>query len=313
MARILVTNGWQYQPSWIEKFISNNQSVVVVENEKTKEQIQLDEVEILVCNNPFNAYNICDFPKLTNIITTSVGLDKFPLKEIYERNIKLYSPGSLYANSMAEWAITCLLVLEKNIIAFSENAKVSQWNKQFTVNSLFEKKALIIGLGNVGKQIARLLSIFQLESIDGVSNHCMTSEYFSNIFNYSIIDKKSINEYDYIFISCSLNSNTVGLINESFLNKMKDGSILINNSRGTVIDENDLVEFLKKRNDVRAAMDVFENEPLGINSDLWKLENLLITPHISFKSDSVNSQIGKYVDRKIEQIKEGMNESFINY
>jgi phosphoglycerate dehydrogenase-like enzyme len=102
--------------------------------------------------------------------------------------------------------------------------------------------------------------------------------------------KKQAYKYDILIFSLPNNEETAGLVNEKFINTLKDDAILINVGRGTLINEQDLIDALKNDKFLGVALDVMQTEPLPTESELWTHPKVLITPHSSFISDGINQR-----------------------
>jgi lactate dehydrogenase-like 2-hydroxyacid dehydrogenase len=162
----------------------------------------------------------------------------------------------------------------------------------------------IIGLGNIGKEVAKILrngfgcKVYYYD--------CKRDENFENEFGVGFIS--SLDELmkitDIVSIHIPLCEDTKYLINENNLKLMKNTAYLINTSRGAVVNENDLVMFLKNNKIRGAALDVFENEPL-ITEDLFKMENVILTPHIAASSDEAHKTM---IEMAIKNVVEVMSD-----
>ena len=162
------------------------------------------------------------------------------------------------------------------------------WEKDYNLRELKNKKVAILGYGSIGKEVAKRLKGFDT-IIHGYDI------YTNRDFNYidDLVDinqfEVDIKKYDIIIICLPYIKDGVNSTHYYFdknkLIKLKENAILINVSRGKIIKEKDLIEILKARKDIYASLDVFEEEPLSKESELWNLGNVLITPHNSFVSD----------------------------
>ena len=184
----------------------------------------------------------------------------------------------------------------KKIIEFDKNIKTKKWKKQ-TTKLLSNKKIGIIGLGKIGKKIYKLLKPFKLK-------------YFYNDeirYDYLDIKFKSIKELfkicDVITIHLPLNKKTNKIINKKIFIQSNPNIILINTSRGEVINEMDLVNFLLKNKKAFAALDVFQKEPYV--GKLQKLQNIILTPHVGGYSQELRSQMeNEAIDKIIQKFSE---------
>ncbi len=258
-------------------------------HEKQNEKVNNpNKYDIIICNNLFSTTHIDEFTNLKVIQTTSVGLDRLPIDEIKKRGIQIYNAGTTYSYPIAEWVVLKILEIYKNTQFFIDNQKRSLWRKDYNLRELKNKKVAILGYGNIGKEVAKRLKSFDT-IIHGYDIY--TERDFNFIDDLVDINQFVINveKYDIIVICVPYikegTNNTHYYFDKNKLMKLKENATIINVSRGKIINEVDLIEVLKYRKDIYAALDVFEEEPLSKESELWNLGNVLITPHNSFVSD----------------------------
>jgi len=159
-----------------------------------------------------------------------------------------------------------------------------QW-QLLTGRTLSKRRLGILGLGRHGFRVAQIASTaFNMEVVawDRVANTYDTSNTIKRLPLDELLETS-----DVVSIHLRLSKESTGLINKEKLEKMKAGAILINTSRGTIVDENALVEELTKGHLAGAGLDVFVQEPLAIDSHLRKLENVILTPHIGWTVEEV--------------------------
>ena len=234
--------------------------------------------------------------KLKAIHRIGVGTDNIDLDYCGKNNIKIFVSKTDLSIGVAEHAIGLMFSAIKKITQFDRYIKKRRWKKQRT-NLLYKKKIGIIGFGKIGKKIFKLLKPFRL-----------TFFYNDKIrSNYSDIKFKSIREIfkvcDILTIHLPLNKKTNCIINKKILSQSNSNIILINTSRGEVIKERDLVNFLLKNKNAIAALDVFENEPYS--GKLQNLPNTILTPHVSgYSKELRNLMENEAIDNIIKQFSE---------
>ena len=233
---------------------------------------------------------------LKAIYRIGVGTDNINLDFCKRNNIKIFTSKTDLSTGVAEHAIGLMFSAIKKIIEFDKNIKTKKWKKQ-TTKLLSNKKIGIIGLGKIGKKIYKLLKPFKLK-------------YFYNDeirYDYLNIKFKSIKELfkicDVITIHLPLNKKTNKMINKKIFIQSNPNIILINTSRGEVINEMDLVNFLLKNKKAFAALDVFQKEPYV--GKLQKLQNIILTPHVGGYSLELRSQMeNEAIDKIIQKFSE---------
>ena len=176
----------------------------------------------------------------------------------------------------------------RNIFSSYSNLKKLKWIKDGG-NSLYNKKIGIIGVGNIGEDLIKLLSVFDCEIF---ANDILEYPSLSKKLKFKYVSKDFLyRNSDIISIHVPLNAETKNMINMEVFNKMKKSSILINTSRGQVVSEKDLIYALKNNKIHSAALDVFQNEPIE-NKELVNLSNIICTPHIAGNSKQAVIEMG---------------------
>lgn len=251
------------------------------EKDKTFEPEKYDAV---ICNGLFLYNDIKEFTNLKLIQLTSVGYDRIDVEHCKKKGIKLFNAGNAYAVPMAEWAIFQLLSVCKNSKFFAENQAEKIWVKSRTIKELDGKTAVIAGFGNVGKEITKRLKAFDVKII-AVDIAQPVSGQYDEYFNIGDL-KTAVKKADILILTLPLTNETKGIISKNIFDSMKDDSILINVSRGAVINETDLINAVNSNKLYGAGLDVFCEEPLPEDSPLWNLKNFIITPHNSFVGEN---------------------------
>ncbi len=236
---------------------------------------------------------IAHAPKLCVVGRLGVGLDNIDLKTCEENNIKVYPAIGANDIAVAEYVISSALILLR--VAYHANQKVisGNWPRQDLIGfEAYQKTMGLIGIGSIARQVANRAEILgmTITAFDPYVDE--SNEIWQRVDRCHTIDEL-LSTADVVSIHVPLNKETHNLINESTLNKMKKNAILINTSRGGVVNEVSLVEALKKNSISGAALDVFENEPLS-EHDAKKfigLNNLILTPHIAGVTNESNVRV----------------------
>ncbi|MGV8146078.1 MAG: phosphoglycerate dehydrogenase [Alkaliphilus sp.] len=272
------------QKTEIEKIGYN----LIMKDEQLTNSDYVDDAEILICYNPFKTLDIEKMPKLKWIQLTSIGIDQVPKKQIEERKIVLTNNKGGYSIPMGEWIVLKMLEIYKNSFSFYKQQENKKWEMRKNVYELFNKKILFIGTGTIAIEAAKRLSGFQVD-LCGINTTGRKVEYFRECFKMSRL-KELIKEADVIVVTIPYTEKTHHLLNDELLALMKKDSVLINVSRGSIIDEVALVENLNNNRFLGVALDVFEEEPLPKKSALWDFKRVLISPHNSWMSEMRNER-----------------------
>jgi len=255
-------------------------------NAEEIKELGKDASAIIAGTEKYNKNLFNDLPRLRLISRVGIGTDSIDLEEMRKRDIELRTSDSLLSISVAELVLGLALNLSRRINSSSENIRRGSWQKNLG-QLVHKKKVGIVGLGKIGEEVMKKFKSFE-----------------TKIFAYDLEEKEElVQEYDIsycsiedIFSKCEIisvhlnkTSLTEGLIGKKLLSLMKTNTILINTSRGGIIDENDLYNYLKANKDIFVALDVFEKEPY--HGPLIDLENVVLTPHIGSYTQDTREQL----------------------
>ena len=257
-----------------------------------------EQYEIALCNNLFGFHDLDAFPNLKYIQLTAAGMDRVPLERILQKGIELKNAAGVYSIPMAEFALWGVLELYKQGRFFAENQRLHRSEKHRSLRELSGKTVLIVGCGSVGSECARRFAAFGCRC-RGIARTGRQQAGFEAV--YPICDlPRLLPEADIVVLALALNEDTRHLFDGSMLARMKAGSILVNLSRGAIVDESALEKALDGPLS-GAVLDVFETEPLPESSPLWEKENLIITPHNSFVGEHNHGRMMELVLRNLRQ------------
>ena len=242
---------------------------------------EVDDIDVLVTYNPFKNLDINKMKNLKYIQTTSVGIDQIPLDKILNRDIIIANNKGGYSVPIGEWIVMTILEIYKNSKKLYEQQSNKKWKINFKVSELTGKKIGFIGTGTLATEGAKRLKGFNVE-IWGVNTTGSKKEYFDKCFSSEQMDEVFRN-CDTIVCTIPATKDTLGIINNDKFEIMKNDSVFINVGRGNIVNEKDLIQYMHKFRGV--ALDVFENEPLDKDNELWNFDNIIITPHNSWVSD----------------------------
>jgi phosphoglycerate dehydrogenase-like enzyme len=192
--------------------------------------------------------------------------------------VKLANAAGVHDASTAELAVTLTLSSLRGIPEFVAAQGRSQWLPAETRTSLADRKVLILGYGGIGVAIARRLSGFEVKLTAVASRARGGDELVSTVHG---VDELPVllPEHDVVILIVPLSEATNGLVDRKFLASMPDGALLVNVSRGKVVDTDALVEAAASGR-IRAALDVTDPEPLPADHPLWHTSGVLISPHV---------------------------------
>jgi phosphoglycerate dehydrogenase-like enzyme len=221
---------------------------------------------------------------------------------IKSSNIQVKNAKGVYSIPMAEWAMLMILQLYKKSRIFNQLQSSHNWIKQDDLLELRDKTAIIVGFGNVGREIAKRLRPFDVYII-GIDLCIIETNLADEFYLYEDIDKV-INRADILILALGLTKKNYHFLNKVRLAKLNRNCILINVSRGALIDESAMTRALEDKKILGAGLDVFEEEPLSSQSPLWDLENVIITPHNSYLSDKTRNRLYDLITNNIKNYME---------
>jgi len=221
------------------------------------------------------------------------------------------SASGIHATPIAEYVLGAMLMLARKALLSLENQRHRHW-KLFAPSELREKTLGVVGLGNIGREVARLAKAFRMRVV-ATRRSIINQE--SNVMGVDKVYPPSdiidlLNECDFVVRSPPLTRESAKMIGEKELRAMKPTAYLINIARGGVIDQSTLVTALKENWIAGAALDVFENEPLPQENELWQLPNVIVTPHIAGLSEMYWSRLTDLFCQNLKRYLDG--ESLIN-
>lgn len=252
---------------------------IAVEN-ILQEKDSVRAAEVLICRDRDLTIELLEaFQQLKFIFVVSAGVEKLPFEYLKQREITVCNCGGVSDAAMSDYAIGAMLLFSscfKKCIEYKQNR---HWQRFLYTDSLKSKRLLIVGAGRIGSAIAQKASSFGMDIV-GIRNRCINSPFFSRIAAMEQLDTE-LAEADYVVCTLPLTETTVHLFDKNRFGKMKHTAVFINISRGKIVDEKALINSLKNDCLAGAVLDVFETEPLPEDSELWDLENVVLTPHSS--------------------------------
>ncbi|SCY27610.1 phosphoglycerate dehydrogenase [Alkaliphilus peptidifermentans] len=278
------------------------ETLVTKENEASYSD-EYKDVEVLVCYNPFSTLDISLMKNLKWIQLSSIGIDQVPRSVVEESNIILTNNRGGYSIPMGEWIVLKTLEIYKNSYGFYERKKKKEWALDKSLLELYGKKILFIGTGTIAQEAAKRLLGFEMEII-GVNTEGRSTPGFNQCYPVNRMGE-IIASSDIIVLSIPYTEKTHHLIDENMLKQMKQNAVLINVSRGSIINEAALINHLKDGNMMGVALDVFEKEPLPSNSPLWEMDRVLISSHNSWISEMRNERRYKMIYENLKRYIEG--------
>ena len=233
------------------------------------------------------------FKNLKIISRVGIGYDSIDLDYIRSKNIKLTITPNFHGDTVAELILSLILSKVRKIFQFNQNVKKKLWTRVISKN-LKDYQIGIIGIGRVSKSLLRILKPFSLKTI--FVNDLIVNKNLKKKYNVKFVNKKKlIKNSNIIILNIPTNSKNKNIMSKKYFNIMKKDVFFINTSRGDLVNEADLYNFLKINKNAFAALDVFNKEPYF--GKLLKLKNTILTPHIASHTQKTRD------DMEIEAVK----------
>ena len=241
-------------------------------------------------------------PNLLCVGRLGVGLDNIDLESCKERNLTVYPATGANTNGVVEYVFTSALILLRGAFNKTEEMVSGKWpREQSSGNEITGKVLGLVGFGEIAQKTAALARSFNMEIMAFDPFLDKKSSAWNNVKNVDL--EKLLKGSDVISIHTPLSESTHHLINSINLNFMKKTAVIINAARGGVIDDKALSEKLRKDEIKGAALDVFETEPMDVNSGSYfhGLKNVILTPHIAGVTEESNVNVSAMIADKIDQ------------
>jgi len=293
----------------LNEILEKNGLQITYEPEITPDQIleKIENFEVIVVRSRTKITKdmIEKANKCKIIARVGVGLDNIDQTAAKEKNIRVINAVEGAMNAVAELVIGLMLSLAREIPRADREVRNGNWIKKELMGTELRGKYLgIVGLGNIGKRLGRLAKALNMNII-GYDVVPIDEEFSKEVGLMKADLGTLLASSDYVSLHVPLLDSTKHLINSEKMDTMKNTARIINTSRGGVIDEDALYEYLKNGKLGGAALDVFEVEPATSNN-LARLPNFISTPHMGAQTKEAQSLAANVIAEKIIQILRGV-------
>lgn len=290
MAKIVVLDGYTENPgdlSW-EELEKLGELTVYEKTEPSQTARRIGDADVVYTNKTVISEEILEACKQIRFIgVLATGYNIVDINAASRRGIIVSNIPSYGTAAVGQFAIALLLEICHHIGHHNEEVKKGRWSREkdwcfwdYPLIELDGKTMGIIGFGRIGQATGKIAKALGMRVI---ANDRFQSDSGKQIAEYVELEKL-LAEADVIALHCPLFPDTKGMINKETIEKMKDGVIVINNSRGELIVEEDLANALKTGKIYAAGLDVVSVEPIQGDNPLLHTKNCIITPHISWAS-----------------------------
>jgi D-3-phosphoglycerate dehydrogenase / 2-oxoglutarate reductase len=272
-----------------------------------------DLVWVFGSHKCLTAENLDVIPRCGAILRSGSGTDNIPVAEATERGIIVANTPEAISDSVSNHAIGLLFAVTRQIAIQDRLMRAGKWDRTLAGPGwhMHDQTLGLVGFGHIAKLVARKMSGFEMTILahdpyvdaDTMASYGVSAASLDDLLSRS----------DYVSVHCPLLKSTYHLIGERELKLMKKDAILVNTSRGPVIDEPALIRALTEGWIAGAGLDVFEQEPIDPFNPLLKLDNVAVTPHIASNSDEFLPNFWRLsVDTVVDLAKGRWPRSYVN-
>lgn len=281
--------------------LENDYTIVRLYKETNPEgklnEIKDDVTAILTTMGNIVGSNLIEaLPNLGCISCYSVGFDNVDIECAKKHDVIVTNTPDLVTDDTADTAIALMLAVSKRVVEADAFVRFGKWENRNPFpkgRKVTGKKVGIVGLGRIGKAIARRCAAFDMH----ISYH---GRHEQNGVDYTYFDDLATmaKAVDYLVLSCPGGESTQHIVNESVFEALGKDGFLINVARGSVVKEDDLVRALQNNKIAGAGLDVFENEPT-VPTALKTMDNVVLTPHLATATIETRNEMAELVVKNL--------------
>ena len=277
---------------------------------------KIADADIVITNKtPISKETLDACPNIKAIAVLATGYNVVDYEYAKEKGIPVMNVPTYGTQIVGQYAVGLLMEICSHYGHHDQTVKEGKWENNadwcywdYPMIELYGKTAGIIGLGRIGQSTARILNAMDMKVL---AYDAFQSEAGKKLAEYVDLDEL-LAKSDVIFLHCPLFPSTEGIINKDNIAKMKDGVILINNSRGQLVVEQDLADALNSGKVYAAGLDVVSTEPIKGDNPLLTAKNCLITPHISWAAQAARQRIMDITVNNVKSFVEGNPTNVVN-
>lgn len=316
--KIIVLDGYTENPGDLSWDALGSLGDLTVYDRTPKEEIleRIGDAEVVLVNKVQLPKEIlAKSPNLKYVGVLATGFNVVDTEAAKDLGIVVTNIPTYGTDTVAQYAIALLLELCHQAGAHSDSVKRGEWTNNVDWcywNSpqmeLANKTLGIIGFGRIGQQVGQIAQAFGMKVI--ANDRGSDADIVAGARMVPL--EEVIETADVISLHCPLFPETEGLINKTTIDKMKDGVLIINNSRGPLINEADLRDALNAGKVGGAAVDVVSTEPINADNPLLEAKNIIITPHIAWASKEARSRLMDIAVANVAEFQKGTPQNVVN-
>lgn len=276
-----------------------------------------EDAQVLLTNKTvLDRKTIECLPQLKMIGVLATGYNIVDIDAAKERGIPVCNVPAYSTDSVAQLIFGFILQHANHIYEHTRSVQMGDWvrSQDFSYmiapqTELAGKTMGFVGFGHVAQKAAEIAAAFGMQVI--AYSRTMQGQEDRKNFCWVSLDELCA-QADYISINCPLTPQTQGLVNRSFLEKMKSSAMLINTSRGPVVDEQDLADALNHGIIAAAAVDVLSVEPPKADNPLLRARNIYFTPHVGWATKEARTRLLQITEENLEAFSQGRPQNVVN-
>lgn len=263
---------------------------------------RIKDAEIILCNKSImNRMTLNDARNVKYIGLFATGYNNVDIEYTNERNITVCNAGSYSTNAVAQHVFALILEHYNKVGEYNKFVKDGGWihSEKFSpfkpMKEMDGRTLGIVGYGSIGKKVAKIAQAFDMKVL--AYNRSPKKDESVRFVEMDELLEKS----DIVSIHCPLNSDSEKMCNKEFFEKMKDGALFINTSRGGVVDEQALIDAVKSKKISGAGLDVVAVEPMEKHEEILDIDNIIITPHSAWAPVETRTRLVEIVKNNIKK------------
>lgn len=271
----------------------------------TKEQVM--DSEAIIGN--ISPVLLADAKGLKWLQLNSAGTDAYTKEGILPKGVKLTSASGAYGVAVSEHMLSMTLMLQKKLHLYLYHNRDGLWQDEGMVTSLTKSHVLVFGTGDIGSEYAKRMQLLGSKVYGMRRKVTEVPEYFDGVYSIESLED-ILPKMDIVAVTLPGSDELYHLFDKATFSLMKKGCIFINAGRGSLVDQEALLEALEKRQIFAAGLDVTEPEPLLKDSPLWQCRHILITPHVA-GGYHLQITLDKIIELAQKNLREYLNKSAI--
>lgn len=268
-------------------FVENDIEIIVPDVEERLEEEDLlkyiDDLDGIICGDDRFTEKVLDRAKKLKVISKwGTGIDSINKPACEARGIAVRNTPNAFTVPVSDTVLAYILNYARNISFMTEEMRSGNWEK-INGRALHECTLGVIGVGNIGESVLRKAKCFGMKLVATDIKPIPTDLVIELDIEETSFDQL-LSKSDFVSVNCDLNYTSEHLMNAQAFSKMKETAVVINTARGPIVKEDDLIAALQNGEIFGAALDVFEHEPLPLDSPLLKMKHVMMAPHNSNSS-----------------------------